>query len=235
MDGFTYYNIFETKGIEYLAIIAFFAVLIPFYIMLNKRVKVTLQKKKLGNLSPRMLEVPQGLFFSRNHTWAHLEKTGVARIGLDDMLLHLTGEVNVKHIKHPGERISKGEVLAEIEHKGKHLKVLSPITGEFISSNDLIEEEPGVLNEDPFNKGWICKVKPFDWIAETNSYYLADKASEWSQNELERFKDFLAVCMSKYSADPQKIILQDGGELRDEPLSELPAEVWKDFEENFMM
>jgi glycine cleavage system H protein len=51
---------------------------------------------------------------------------------------------------------------------------------------------------------------------------------------LERFKDFLASSMAKYSPDPSKIILQDGGELRDQPLSDLPQEIWQDFQQNFL-
>ena len=46
MDGFSYNNIFETKGIEYLVVIAFFALLIPFWITLNKQAKITGQIQK---------------------------------------------------------------------------------------------------------------------------------------------------------------------------------------------
>ena len=99
MDGFTYNNIFEMKGIEYLAIAIFFAILIPFWIILNKEVK-TKQKvqRDLGNLTPYSLKIPQGLFFSRLHTWAHLEKSGLAKVGLDDLLVHITGEVKFSRI-----------------------------------------------------------------------------------------------------------------------------------------
>lgn len=235
MDGFTYYNIFDTKGIEYLAIIVFFAILIPFWFILSKQTKLTKEiQKTLGILTANALRIPQGLFFSKNHTWAHLEKSGAAKVGLNDLLLHFTGEVKLNMLKKPGESIYKGDFIAEIDHNGKFLKVFSPISGEILDSNSSLAKNPEVLNEDPYSKGWIYKIRPFRWVADTNSYYLAEEATDWNAKELERFKDFLAKTMSKYSPDPEKIILQDGGELRDQPLSELPCEIWHEFQLNFM-
>lgn len=46
MDGFSYHNIFETKGLEYLAIVVFFAILIPFWMILNKQVKISKEIQK---------------------------------------------------------------------------------------------------------------------------------------------------------------------------------------------
>ncbi len=235
MDGFTYNNIFETKGIEYLAIVVFFALLIPFWIVLNRQVKVTKQlQKKLGNLTAAALKIPQGIFFSKNHTWTYLDNKGVARVGLDDLLLHLTGEVVFGKLKTAGEKVNKGDILAEIHHKGKLLRIASPISGEVLASNPVLEQSPEILNEDPYQKGWMFKVKPSRWIAETNSFYLAEEATDWSVKELERFKDFLATSVERYAPDPSKIILQDGGELIDQPLSGLPTEVWRDFEHTFL-
>ncbi len=235
MDGFTYNNIFETKGIEYLAIIIFFAILIPFWFILNKQKKLTKQiQKTLGILTANVLKIPQGLFYSKNHTWTHLEKSGIAKVGLDDLLLHLTGEVKFSNLKKPGASVRKGELIAELNHADKLLKVYSPISGEIIVTNTLLNSEPGIVNEDPYIKGWIYKVRPFNWVAETNSYYLAADATDWSVKELERFKDFLSESIGKYSSDPARVILQDGGELRDQPLSELPDEVWQDFQLNFL-
>ena len=235
MDGFTYNNIFEMKGIEYLAIAIFFAILIPFWIILNKEVK-TKQKvqRDLGSLTPSSLQIPQGLFFSRLHTWAHLEKSGLAKVGLDDLLVHITGEVKFSRILESGERIRKGDFLAEIVQKGKLLKVYSPISGEIIETNSILLNKPELLNEDPYQKGWMYKIKPMSWVADTHSYFLAEDASLWAKQELERFKDFLAQSLGKYSPDPSAVILQDGGELRDQPLSELPNEVWQDFQQDFL-
>lgn len=235
MDAFTYNNIFETKGIEYLAIIAFFIILIPFWILLNRQVKIKKQiQKSVGTLTANSLKVPQGLFFSRLHTWTHLENSGVAKVGLDDLLLHITGEVKFNQRIKSGERVKKGDLLAEIDHKGKLLKIYSPISGEIVEANSVLGNSPELLNEDPYVKGWIYKVKPSSWVADTNSYYLAEDATTWAVQELERFKDFLAASVGKYSPMPSNVILQDGGELVDQPLSELPDEIWKDFQEDFL-
>jgi glycine cleavage system H protein len=235
MEGFTYQNIFETKGIEYLLIIGFFAVLIPFWIILSKHVKtIRLLKRPAGFLSAGSLTIPQGLFFSKYHTWTHLERTGVARVGLDDFLLHLTGPVQFKPVRQPGDNIEKGEILATIIRDGKQLEIFSPISGEIVEGNPVIQEDSEQLNFDPCKMGWIYKIKPVSWISETESYYLAEKATAWSARELDRFKGWLASSSSKYNTFNSGIVLQDGGELIDKPLAELPAEIWQDFQENFL-
>jgi len=235
MEGFTYNNIFEMKGIEYLAIVAFFAILIPFWLLLNKQVKVKKQiQGALGSLSPDSLKIPHGLFFSRFHTWTHLERSGVAKVGLDDLLVHITGEVKLSRLLDSGERIKKGDFLGEIVQDDKRLKVYSPISGEIVETNPLLAKNPELMNEDPYLKGWMYKIKPTSWVTDTQSYFLAEDASLWAKQELERFKDFLAESIVKYSPDPTCVILQDGGELRDQPLSEFSNEVWQDFQQEFM-
>jgi glycine cleavage system H protein len=235
MEGFTYNNIFDTKGIEYIIIIAFLLVIIPFWIIINKKAVVKRQiNRALGILSASILRIPQGVFYSKNHTWTHLEKSGAAKIGLDDLLLHITGEVSYRSLREAGEVIKKGDLIAEIDNNGKLLKISSPISGEITSKNSSIIEDPSILNEDPFGKGWICRIKPSHWIEETSTYYLAEDAVEWSKRELTRFKDFLAISMKKYSPDASMVVLQDGGELCDKPLSELPDEVWQDFQKSFL-
>ena len=235
MDGFSYQNIFETKGIEYIAIIAFFLILIPFWLILSRRVKIGEQiRRTFGVLNSQALRIPQGIFFGSDHTWAHLEKSGVADIGINDLLLHITGEVNVRILKSPGERVRKGDIIAKLEQNGKLLEISSPVSGEIRYINSALTENPGILNEDPYSRGWIYKVKPEKWVAETSNCYLAEEATWWIDNELMRFRDFLAVSTSKLAPEASRVVMQDGGELRDHTLSDLPPEVWNDFQEYFL-
>ncbi len=235
MEEFSYVNIFETKGIEYLVIIAFLLILIFFWILLNRQIKINKNlRQTLGVLSASALRIPQGLFYCKNHTWTHLEKSGAAKVGLDDLLLHITGEVKFSKQKKPGDIINKGELLAIIEQNQKTLRIYSPISGQVLNSNSIINENPELLNEDPYGNGWIYKIKPSNWIVETNSCFLAEEATKWLKRELDRFKDFMVISVKKYSPDPSLTILQDGGELRDNSLSQLPKEVWQDFQKSFL-
>lgn len=235
MDGFTYSDIFATKGMEYLVIIAFLALLIPFSVVLNKQVKIPKRVRQvLGSLTNGILKFPQGLLFNKNHTWTHLEKSGAASVGIDDLLLHLTGELTISNLKTPGEIISKGDLIATADHHGKLLRIYSPISGKILDTNSILHDTPGTLNEDPYGNGWIYKIKPSGWIAETASCYVAEEATSWSERELQRLKDFLAATLPKYSAEPSLIMLQDGGELCDQTLSALPDEIWQEFQKEFL-
>jgi len=235
MDGFTYSDIFATKGIEYLVIIAFLVLLIPFAVILNRQVKVAARLKQvLEFLSAGSLRIPQGLLFNKNHTWTHLEKSGAASLGLDDLLVHLTGEVTFSALKKPGETIRRGDPIAEIGHQGKLLRIDSPVSGEILKTNSTLGDHPGLLNEDPYGRGWIYKIKPTNWIAETTSCVVAEEATLWSAGELDRFKDFLANTMHKYSPESSTVILQDGGEISDHALAAMPPEIWRDFQDQFL-
>jgi glycine cleavage system H protein len=234
MDGFSYHNIFETKGIEYLIIIAFLCLIIPFWIIINRRTVKLRVDKALGSLSAAVLRIPKGLFFSKAHTWAYLERSGNAKVGLDDFLLHITGEVKFMNLKHKGDFIVKGELMVQIDQNGKVLNINSPISGKIIVINPAISDNPLIVNEDPYDKGWIYLIQPTEWVAETSSYYLSEYAVSWTKREMVRFKDFMAETMRKHSPDTSMVILQDGGELCDKPLSELPGEVWHDFQKSFL-
>ncbi len=235
MDGFSYNNIFETKGIEYLIIITFLLMIIPFWLLINKQVSIKGQiRYAVGNLSEGILKIPLGLLFSKNHTWAHLLKSGIAEVGIDDFLLHITGEVRFANLKDPGSVIRKGELLADIDNNGKMLRVYSPISGTVTATNALLSVKPSSINEDPYEEGWIYKIKPSEWIRETDTCYMANEALEWTRVELLRFRDFVAGSVAKYTPDTSMVILQDGGEMCDRPLAGLPDAIWKDFQKSFL-
>ncbi|RPI46013.1 MAG: hypothetical protein EHM46_01095, partial [Bacteroidetes bacterium] len=128
MDGFTFTDIFDTKGIEYLIIIGFLLLVIPFWIWLSSpvRIKSAVVRQVLSRNS---LRIPRGIFFSGNHTWTYLEPSGMARVGLDDLLLKLTGEVGIEYVAGPMAFVQRGEPLARIGREGKHLEIMSPVSG----------------------------------------------------------------------------------------------------------
>ena len=234
MEGFTYQNIFDTKGIEYIFVILFLTVLIPFWLLLNRRSKKASLVKEAFAISLDSLRIPRGVFFSRNHTWMHMNKSGSAKVGLDDMLMHAAGQVNIDFKVGSDSPVIKGELIAEIEQGGKKLKILSPVSGEVKRTNTSLLEHPELMNNHPFTEGWILEVEPSQWMKETRTCTLGERARSWMNSELGRFRDF--VLSSSASGDPTRpmAVLQDGGELMDHTLQKLPPEMWKDFQDNFL-
>jgi len=236
MEGFSIVDIYDTKGMEYVFVIVYLLILIVFWKVAQNPQKVYRQiREVVQTLSAKILKIPQGIYFNRNHTWTHLDKSGAAKVGLDDFIQHVVGNVNFTTLKHPGDSIKKGELLTLIKQNEKVLKVYSPISGMVLETNTSLNENPELINSDPYDQGWIYQIKPSNWVKETQTYYLAEKATEWSKKEFVRFKDFLSMgAMRKYSSEPSMVLLQDGGEIRENVLSELPDEVWEDFQEEFL-
>ncbi len=236
MEGFSIVDIYDTKGVEYLFVIGYLLVLIIFWNVAKNPQRIYRQiREAVTTLSAKIFRIPQGIYFNRNHTWTHLGESGEAKVGLDDFLQHVIGSVKLTNLKNPGDAINKGELLTEINQNGKLLKVYSPISGKVLAINSSLHENPGILNTDPYEQGWIYQIKPSNWVKETNSYYLADQATSWINKEFVRFKDFLSGgAMRKFSSEPSMVLLQDGGEIRENVLSELPVEVWEEFQEEFL-
>ncbi|MFZ2285972.1 MAG: hypothetical protein WAV93_03210 [Bacteroidales bacterium] len=235
MDGFSYVNLFDTKGIEYIIIIVFLLALIPFWKLLNRPLKVSAAKgSEAQPLFTSVMSAPQGLYFSKNHTWAYMLRSGDARIGIDRLLLNLTGEVRVRVLKDPGSVIRKGEELYEIARDGKRLTIASPLSGRVTSLNSDLRDDPAMLQEDPYGKGWICSIRPENWLAEVTGFQFAAGANAWLKNELARVRDFMAVATGRFSPEAQAVYMQDGGEPADFSLASMPAEVWNEFQNEFL-
>lgn len=234
MDGFTYHNIFDTKGIEYIIIIAFLLLIIPFWIILNKRREIAAQIRIAAAFTLDLLKIPRGLRYSPQHVWTYMDKSGNAEVGLDDFLAQLTGEIRFSLLKNEGEEIEKGGLLAVIEHQGRQLKVISPLSGKVLAVNPLTADNPTALQYDTYGKGWIYRIEPVNWNAETERYYTGEEAKGWFSSELKRLKDFMATAAARYRGEGAPVILQEGGELKGQPLSDLPPEMWQDFQREFL-
>ena len=235
MEGFTYTNIFETKGIEYIIIILFLLLLIPFWLIVNHKPVLKQALQQVQSLTAGILSIPQGIFFCKNHTWVHLEKTGDAKTGIDDFLLHVVGEVKIKAFRVAGNEIKKGDAIAELTAGDKRLTIYSPISGKITDTNPLITDNHRITGNDIYEQGWFYTIKPSDWKAETAGFWFAEEASDWIKNELHRLKDFLSTAIAEYTPEKAPVTLQEGGELNINPLADMQVEIWNDFQKEFLV
>ena len=180
------------------------------------------------------ISAPKGLYFDKGHTWAFMEKNGVVKLGIDDFLLRTIGPLNKLLLKLPGEKIQKGEPALTLIQNGKQLTLNAPISGTVIFRNNQIVDNTSHINTSHLNQGWIYCIEPSNWQRESQFLFMADKYKEWLKNEFTRLKDFLAHTLQKSNPDIVPVILQDGGELKDNVLELLGPEVWEEFQSKFI-
>lgn len=177
---------------------------------------------------------PEGLYFDKSHTWTFMEKDGNVRVGIDDFLQHVTGSITRVMIMKPGMKIARGETLVTLVQNGKQLEIKSPVTGTVVQQNLDLIEDASPLNSDPFSGGWVCMVKPANWITELGTYLMGENYMEWLKAEFTRLKDFLSSGLKIKGDRELSVVLQDGGEIRDGVLEELGPGAWEEFQTGFI-
>lgn len=98
------------------------------------------------------------LKFAKSHEWARVEGE-TAVIGISQFAVNLLTDLVYIELPAVGDSVSAGDSIGEIESVKAVSDIYSPVSGEITEVNDSLEEDLGVLNEDPYGKGWIVKIK----------------------------------------------------------------------------
>jgi glycine cleavage system H lipoate-binding protein/ABC-type phosphate transport system substrate-binding protein len=177
---------------------------------------------------------PYGLYYDRTHTWAYMETDGFVKIGIDDFLQHVTGSITRISMREPGEFIRRGEKIITLIKDGKQLNVYAPITGTIKALNVNLYKDASLINNSPYENGWIYLLEPRNWLREIQFMFLGENYREWLKTELIRLRNFFAVSIRSHKTTFNYAVLQDGGELKDNVLADLDPQVWEDFQTRFM-
>lgn len=226
MDGYSYVNIFSTKGVEYLIVIGFFILIVPFWRLL-KETEVPIP-------ALARIRLPKGVYFNPTHTWAFLEVAGRIRVGIDDFMANITGPLGVRYLKNTGDHVVRGEAISCLEVDGKRLQVYSPISGTVSRINRGTARRFGKTTNSEFTDNWLLKITPDHWEQDREVMYAGKQARSWISKELTRLRDFIAFANHKYFDNAAPVLLQEGGEIDDQLLAQLPPEIWTEFQFEFI-
>lgn len=104
------------------------------------------------------MNLPTNLKYSPDHEWVRVEN-GVATIGITDYAQSELGEIVFVEVETVGETLAQGEVFGTVEAVKTVSDLLLPMSGEIIAFNESLEDTPELVNDLPFEDGWIVKVK----------------------------------------------------------------------------
>ncbi|NOY38033.1 MAG: hypothetical protein GXO83_10735 [Chlorobi bacterium] len=173
----------------------------------------------------------KGLYYDKTHTWVFLKKDGMAIVGIDDFLQHVTGPITRIKMPDIGKKVRKGEQILSIIQNGKQLNIYAPISGTIKAQNKILNTEPSLVNFCPLTDGWMFIIEPTNWLTEIQFLIMEKQYKEWLKSEFTRLKDFFSMNNNTHG-NPEYAysVLQDGGALRDGVLADFGPEVWEDFQ-----
>ncbi|HMQ07336.1 MAG TPA: glycine cleavage system protein GcvH [Saprospiraceae bacterium] len=112
------------------------------------------------------MNIPNNLKYTREHEWLKMIDNDTAYIGITDFAQGELGELVYIEVDTVGEQLAMNDVFGTVEAVKTTSDLFMPVSGEVLEFNPELDENegdnPGIINDDPYNKGWIVKVRLTD-------------------------------------------------------------------------
>jgi glycine cleavage system H protein len=108
------------------------------------------------------LNLPESLKYTETHEWLRVESDGTVTIGITDHAQDALGELVYVELPAPGRTLAQGEACIVVESTKAASDVYAPVAGDVIEVNDALSQAPQSVNESPYDKGWLMRLRPLD-------------------------------------------------------------------------
>ena len=122
------------------------------------------------------MNVPKDLKYTKDHEWVRFEEESVV-IGITDFAQKELGDIVYVDVDTEGDTIEKEEVFGSVEAVKTVSDLMMPVSGEIVAFNEVLQDEPELVNSDPYGDGWMIKVLVSNFI-ELDSLLSADQYKE---------------------------------------------------------
>ncbi len=229
MENFKYVDIFATKGIEYLLILGFLLILVIFWRFLNKPAKTAI-KPAYNKITTTLIDwfrIADNYYYHQGHSWVNPENIEVVKVGLDDFAQKLIGKPTNIVLPKIGSNIKQGENGWRLLFNSKSIDMISPVNGEVVAINEELIKYPNLINDDPYQKGWLFKVKPTRLDADLKNLLKGNLAKFWMQETIEKVGNLLS--------SNKGLALQDGGQVIIGFAKEIADDKWDQLSREFLL
>jgi glycine cleavage system H protein len=107
-----------------------------------------------------MSEIPSELKYTSSHEWLRLEDDGLVTVGITDHAQELLGDLVFVELPEVETEFTAGDECCVVESVKAASDVYMPISGEITEVNESLTDEPEIINSEPYDGGWLFKIKP---------------------------------------------------------------------------
>jgi glycine cleavage system H protein len=129
-----------------------------------------------------MSNIPTELRYAKSHEWVRIEEDGSLVVGISDHAQDQLGDVVYVELPEIGQVLSVGDEAGVVESVKAASDVYSPVSGEVIETNPLLEDDPEMINTQPYEDGWFYKLQPSDSV-ELDDLMTSDSYYEFINSE----------------------------------------------------
>ena len=122
------------------------------------------------------MNFPEELKYTKDHEWLRVEEDNIY-VGITAFAQGELGDIVFVDVDTEGEELEKEEVFGSVEAVKTVSDLFMPINGEVLAFNEKLEDEPELINSDPYGEGWIIKISASD-LSELNSLLSAESYKE---------------------------------------------------------
>jgi glycine cleavage system H protein len=108
-----------------------------------------------------MQVTPEDLKYTDEHEWVAVSSDGgraIARVGVTDYAQQQLGDVVFVQLPDVGQRADAGAPVGEVESTKSVSEIFAPVSGEVVAVNEELEEQPELINSDPYGAGWLLEI-----------------------------------------------------------------------------
>ncbi len=134
-------------------------------------------------------DLPEELYYTKDHTWARVEDDGTVTVGMDAYGAKAAGNIEVIDISvEEDDEEESGEIFGTLESAKWVGGLLMPVSGTIIEVNESIIDDLSILVKDPYNEGWLIKVKPSNLKDDLKTLVHGVDVGHWLKKEIETKK-----------------------------------------------
>lgn len=109
-----------------------------------------------------MSHVPADLLYTKDHEWVKVHGDGTATVGITDYAQESLGDITFVEFPDSGESYTSGDTFGVVESVKAASDLFMPVDAEVIEVNEAVDASPELLNQDPYEGGWLLKIKLLD-------------------------------------------------------------------------